>query len=223
MNIENATPTAGWVLVEIDDSNEYIKLDSGHKLYIDTEFDPQRRSQTKGVIVNICNGILFDKQSPHSHPYRVEVEAQIGDTVIFHFLCVQLAFNEGRVFTKEKRKFLFLPYEELFFSLREGKVFPLNGWIFVKPDEQKISTSFYVPDIARKQSTTSGTVMYIGAMVDEYKDYPYSDHRIDIGDHVVFKDEDAIPIQDELHAVLKGLYRMHRIDAFVVDENLQIR
>lgn len=223
MNIEKLTPTAGWSLVEIDDSNEYLKLSSGHKIYIDTTFEPQRRAQTKGTIVKICNAVFFDKEDRNSHPYKVEVEAKPGDLVVFHFLCVQTALNDGRVFMKDGRKFVFLPYEELFFSLRNGEVIPLNGWIFVEPDVEEIKSSIIDLSFTKKKSVTHGTVRFAGAMVDEYKDVPWSDHPIDVGERVIFKDIEAIPIQDDVHAVLKGMYRMHRIDAYVVDENLQIR
>lgn len=211
-----------WVLVEVDDSNKYLKL-GDNKILIDTTFEPERRAQIEGTVIDF--GSLFFKQDdPNSTDFDVPMELQKGDKVLFHFLAVNDAIAKGRWDIVDGKKLLFIPYDRIFVAIREKKLVPLNGWLFIKPKvEETTSSSIIIPDMARTSvSKTRGTVEYIGCTVNAYRNYPeQSDYGCDvnIGDEVLFNDADAVPLHDSLQQLLIGYYRIHRIDILSVVEN----
>lgn len=201
----------GWVLVEIDDSNEWIKLSNGVTLWLDTSYEPEKHAQVHGKVVLKCDKVNF------MSPYDVDVEVEIGDDVVFHYLCVVNAITYNRVHVEGGKKYVFIEYQDLFAAYRDGKTIPLNGYIFVEPDEE-INTKYYADDfdfrtITKKTTTksmTRGTVKHVGIKCRNYPTYDNdSDEMLDVnvGDKVIFSPEEAIPLilGDD------SLYRTHRI------------
>lgn len=215
MNIEKIKVPNNWVCIETDNSNEYVKL-GGEKIILDISYAPEQHSQTVGKVVKVCDHIHFSKKSHPSHPYDVPVELKEGDTVIFHFLAVRNAKNEGKQMTQDGKTYSFIPYSEIFCALRGDDVFPVNGWILVEPLEKELpKTSIILTDLSKGSSETHGIVKYIGAKVKDYKDFPNlgEDPDVAVGDKIMFSKLDSIPLQYELHNSLgRLLYRMHRKD-----------
>lgn len=212
----------GWLLVEIDDSNESIKLGDG-KIWIDTSFEPEKHAQTKGRVIKNCEADIFsiDTQGDHFSHCTCKNEISVGDLVIFHFLCVRDAIMHSRYFTEGKRKFLFIRYDEIYVLLRGNEIIPINGWLLVAPKEEKLpETRLVIPEMVKgRKSVNSGIVKYAGAPAEYYShDKKIGvDQDIQVGDEVTFRDVDAIPVQYELHADLGLLYRMKRTDCWKID------
>ncbi len=212
----------GYTLVQIDDSNEWIKLGNG-KLWIDTTFEPEKHSQTKGIVIKNCEADVFsvDTVGDHYSHCTYDNEVKVGDAVIFHFLCVQDAINHGRYFVEDGKKLIFIRYDELYVILRSDKIIPINGWLLVEPKEVALpKTKLHVPDMVKgRRSMTEGIVKYASSQVNYYDHDKKvgTDPDIQAGDEVRFRDVDAIPIQYELHAELGLLYRMRRKDCYKVN------
>lgn len=210
--MENIKCIPNWVLIKFDNSNEYIKVGK-EKLYIDTTFEPQRRAQVKGVVVSFPKELYFYPEDSRSTAFNVPVEIQEGDTVLFHFNSVATALKQGRLWKEKEDNFMFVPYDQLFTAIRDGKIIPLNGYIFVEPEKETIESSVIIPDIMQNNlSKTKGTVRYMGCKVKEYLNPELSDDGVDIqiGDKVHFREVEAVPIHDSYNTELKGFYRLHR-------------
>lgn len=219
MNIEKIQVPANWVCVEIDDSNEFVKL-GDEKIKLDTTFEPEKNAQTVGRLVKVCSHLTFNPTSSTTHDYDVDIEVVKGDTVVFHFMTVLAARKHGKTFTQDGKEYVFMPYERLFVALRDGEVLPLNGIILVEPLEEVPSTSLAVPEIAIKNSKTTGIVRYAGMKCRGYagihKDFG-EDPDVPVGSKILFKTQEAIPLQYEFHSIIsKNLYRMHRKDVLAI-------
>lgn len=206
--------TPNWVLIEFDDSNQYLKI-GDTKITIDTTYEPERRAQVQGKVLDF-GGLFFSTKSINSVEYDVPLEIQKGDTVMFHFLCVANAIQNGRYSVIDGKKVIYVWYDQLFCSIRNGELIPLNGWIFVEPNVETIqSDTIFIPN-PKQVSQRRGVVKYIGQRVARYKSYPNQsdfDCDVNIGDEIIFSESDAIKLHDSLGDVpLKGFYRLHRID-----------
>lgn len=223
MNIEKLKLPNNWVCVSIDDSNEWINLPNGEKLKLDISYETEKHSQTVGKVVKICDNLFYHKKLIPSHPWKVPMELQEGDIAIFHFLSVSNSKKMGHVMDEDNKRYVFMPYSEIFCAIRDGKVVPVNGWILVEPEEKELpQTTFVIPEMAKGKSETRGTVLYAGAPVEDYKDYDYGhDPEVNVGDKITFKRLDAIPLQYEFHNLLgKTLYRMQRKDVLAILEEV---
>lgn len=207
--------TPGWILISFDNSNEKINC-GGIELLLDTSFQETQNAQTIGTVVKIAP-IYFNLKSSNSHPYDVPMELEIGDKIIFHFNTIAMAKKEGRWFEEKGVQYAYIRYENLFCALRGDKVIPLNGFIFVAPNEKELpNTIFEIPDIAKGDSEIMGVVKYAGSPVDRYKDFPDigGDPEVNVGNEVLFNKIESIPLQYALHSLLGNLYRMHRKDVY---------
>ncbi len=220
---KSITRTAhGWVVVQIDDSNEWIKIgETGHKLWLDVSFEPERMAQTKGTVVVRCEDVSYRS------PYKgIPVEIMDGDEVVFHYLCVKDAMLNSRSFVEtedgEQFKYVCIPYENLFQAKRDDRIIALNGFVLIEPFEEKATEYEYDPNHedfreikkkTRTKSITRGIVKYVGCEVPAYRDYPDMDdegYDLNPGDVVAFKPEEALPLKFVFDDN-KLLYRSHRI------------
>ena len=201
-------PYYNYVLVEIDNSNEWIDL-GVEKIKIDVSFEPERRAQQLGKVIQV--GELLFGDDPHSLQWKTENELAPGDEILFHYLTVNDAKNNGRILGPNQ---IIIRYDEIFCTITNG-VKPVNGWVFVEPVIEEINSALIIPDIARgKKSMTFGKIKFIGTPVG-YIDGSFDCMDLEIGDEILFARHDAVPIQDELRPVLGNLYRMHRTDILI--------
>lgn len=215
MNLKKLKLNPNWVLIKIDDSNEYIKL-KDFKLFLDVSFEPEKNAQTIGTVIR-TSPIFYSRKNIGSNPWKVPMELQEGDRVIFHFMAAKAAIKEGRCLVEDGEKYIIIPYDRLFVALRGDDVIPLNGIILIEPEFTGLKSDFiYIPESTQQVSRIKGVVKYLGAIVDEYREYQNMGGDLDevkVGDTVMFTDINAIPLQWEHHSVLKKtLYRMHRMD-----------
>lgn len=212
--MENLRPSTNYVLVEINDSNKWIKFGEG-QIEVDTTFEPERRAQQFGKVVAVGN-LFYKHRNPNSLSWDVPCEISKDDFVMFHWRVPQLAAKHGKVYVlDEHRSLVFLCYDDLFAVIRDKNVYPLNGWIFVEPIEEQPSTFLVVPDIAKKRSKTRGIVKHVGCKVKGYRDTEEETEditEINIGDQIAFHQDEAILIQDDLQPLIGILYRMHCTD-----------
>ncbi|HQW95445.1 MAG TPA: hypothetical protein PLU58_06565 [Saprospiraceae bacterium] len=220
MNIDKIKVPAGWACVRYDNSNEFFKL-GGSEFLLDISYEPEKNAQTSGIVVKICDNLIFSQNNSNSHPYDVDIEVKKGDRVIFHFLTILQAKKEGKTFVQDGELYVFMPYERMFVGISGDKVTPLNGYVLVEPVEQTLpDTALIIPDTARGLSKTHGIVKYAGAKCRGYAGHLKhmgEDPDVNVGDMVVFNQVEAIPLQYEHHSILeRNLYRMQRKDILAI-------
>lgn len=220
--IEKVKLPNNWVCIKVDDSNEWVNLGK-EKIKLDVTFEKEKHAQTVGTVVNVCENIFFSQKSVPSHPWDVPIEIQPGDTVVFHYLTLKNAKDDGKIDHVDGVQYAFIPYADIFCAVRGGEILPVNGWVFVEPEKDVPNTFLSVPDIAKKDSEITGTILYAGAKAMAYHGkesqgaWVWEDPDVSVGDKVFFNSTDAIPLQYEFHSITgKKLYRMRRKDILAV-------
>jgi co-chaperonin GroES (HSP10) len=224
-SIDTFCPKNNWVLVKPDEGNHKVILKSGVVLFLDTSFEKEKHSVCTGKVVKVPEKIIFNERFI-SVDFDTEQELETGDKIIFHYLQSLDNIRESRYIECDGVVYFLVKYDSIFCALRNSKVIPVNGLVIVEPDDEEIKTIFIVPDSAKKKSTTTGTIRYIGSPLKGYKDYPdYADvDELAVGDKVVFDKHNTVPLQYPLHQTIdkdKVLYKMRRIDiAARIDEEV---
>ncbi len=223
MDLEKIKVPNNWVCVEYDNSNNYFDL-GGEKMLLDTSYEPEKNAQTIGTVIKACDHVSFNPSSQNSYDYDVEVEIQKGDRVIFHFLTILSAIKHGKTFAQDGKLYVFMPYDRIFVAIRNDEIIPVNGFVLVRPDQEELpvpsSLNIVLTDLSKGSSKSSGTVVYAGVKCMGYagafKDLG-EDPDVFVGQKVLFKKMDAIPLQYEFHSLLKEkLYRMQRKDILAI-------
>ena len=217
-----------FVLVKPTRAHNELDMSNGEKLFIDPSFDKEKHAPTSGVVVNVPEKLYFGRNQSNTNEYDVDMELQVGDTIVFHFLTYQTCIDRKWFMVLDNELYLMVKYDCIFIARRKDKVIPINGWVVVEPLVETIETTIELPDhIKNKSSLTKGIVKYLGSPVRNYSwdfdhksKYGADTDEIKVGDTVMFSAEDSIPLQYEMHAIIdKGteLYRMHRKDIFLLD------
>jgi len=196
------------VLIKPNTSHyEHITLKSGLVLWFDQSFEKEQHACTSGTIVGLPEKVVYPK------PFKPQMELQIGDEVIFHYLDHSNAKSNG---TMDKDGNMFLPYDFLYLAIRNGEVIMLNGYIVVEGIKETISSNkLIIPDANIKQDETKGIVRYAGTPLEDGFDYP----EILPGMKIVFPKHCSVPLQFQLHQIVdpdKVLYRMRYSDILAI-------
>jgi hypothetical protein len=152
--------------------------DGDIKIELDNTFDPTWMLAIRGVVVKNPPYLYFNDVSnmDGSLLWDTDIETQVGDTVYVDYISIQKAFGisnqpeVGNYFSCEEDVYVLLDYSMLYIALREGDIFPLNGWVVGKPTKESIETSLIVPDSVKSKSHDyKFHVMYTGTPNRAYK------------------------------------------------------
>lgn len=217
------------VLVRLDPENDEINTKSGLKLHVDTSFEPEKHVVRIGTVEKLPSKLTF-KGVGSDIPWHTDIELKVGDKVVMYFLAVQNCLSdEQKCYSKENGVTkIYIKYHNIYAAIREGKIIPVNGYVFVEPVEDPAWVSkikraeklgINIPDLRKpsRKNVTFGKVAYIGNPIKKYFSPHLSDEGYDIeeGDVVVMKRIRDIPVEYEYHAKLDGgrkLFRMQRPD-----------
>jgi len=187
----------------------------GKEIAIDTSFEPEMHSPTSGYVVKCCEHLIFNQNDPTSTAYDTDVELKGGDKVWFHFLAIRLAIQYGQVFNMENQMVVAIPYDKIYAGKRGDKVFTVNGWYLIEPEEKALpKTTLIIPDTVKGDSEVTGTVRFTPTPIRGYHGHPElgSDKGYaKAGDRVLFRVVDSIPLQYAYHANLIGRTKMYRM------------
>lgn len=164
--------------VEKETEDSYTMAD-GTELWLDTEIDRMRNARQYGIVHSVPENIDKYKR------FDDGVELTNGDKIYFHHFVVE-PDSKFQLFGETVYK---LPYEQIFAVEREGKIIPLNQFVFVKP-EPKISVSKAIIDINEgDMSENIGKVLYNGSEGEKI--------GIEEGDRVLFLKKYSMNINGE--------------------------
>jgi co-chaperonin GroES (HSP10) len=236
------TPLHHWILVEPDKEPTHIETPSGHKLLIGAAYE---FNQEYGKSVNKWNTlqhavttgkIIATPKKLVLQEIEVEVDVKRGDIALFHYFQEIHAIGDGRHVGRiysgcaeasplKLSSQIFIDYNSIFAVVRDGKLIPVNGNIFVEASApEEINTSLIVPDSAKPAvSKTKGKILYMGSPVLKYKvgPNPPDTNELKVGDEIRFHEANAILVEQDMHEMFekgKTLYRMRRSDVECVCE-----
>lgn len=204
----------GYLAVKVDEHYKWY-LDSNGNPFLEREhgiYDVWEHSQTSGIVV-----YAPEKNHPDYKDFT-DIEVKEGDRVIFHYLAIQRDVDGKDVNTRIDGLHI-LQYHNMYGRIRDGIVTPLNGWIFVKGLTEEIKTTLIVPDhLKNKKSEMLCEVCHTSTPVknhfeEPYKSWPKEEDDLNIGQKVLIPKWAAVPIQNDIHSVdkgVKGLYRVKR-------------
>jgi hypothetical protein len=203
------------VMIKLDSENDHIKLRNGFELYVDTTFEPEKHMTVTGTIYGLPSKLSYSGQPNIGMPWDTEMEVRYGDQVIVYYLAIINALKpENRRYVLEgEDRFVFVNYQNLFCVVREGRIIPINGYCLIEPCEDpsitadkerlsKIGIELIIGAKRRNTDVTYGIVRYVSVPNRGYVDEGHSDEGVNIavGDMVVLKRTNDIPLQYNLHA-----------------------
>lgn len=201
-----------YVLVKIDDPNEYRRTKGGIYLYIDTIVDRMEFANRHGIVVKICNKLRFnqDEGDINSIEYDTDIEIKEGDRVWFVYLdglnCVEFdvqePYEDGFRFVKYKM----LRYDSLRVKKDESEIRTLNGYVLTEPFMETIKSTLF---LNKKQNLYKGIVAYTGTSNRRYKTPSlHDDPSIKAGDTILINHPYINMLEDKVHKYFDKEYRI---------------
>jgi hypothetical protein len=213
------------VLIKLDQENNSVRLKSGLELFVDTTYEVEKHITVTGEVMALPSKLYYSGRPNIGMPWETEMELKIGDRVFMYYLSVANAFRKEtfNAIVEEDARYVFIKYQYIFAAIRDGKLFPINGYLLVEPSEdpdwlvlkEKLGKAGLQPVKLKNFTNTDvnyGIVRYIGNPVLEYVD-KYSDRGVNVGvgDIVVTRRITDIPLEYDLHAKADGGKKYWRI------------
>lgn len=181
--------------------------------------------------------------------YDVDIELKVGWKVMFEYLTKINCFKEGRAIENADGKFILIPYDQLilifkpttdFDNVGVGDVYPLNGFLLIKPLEyatekdaagikgMKTEMDIFIPQqqdakYVRQDNLWYANILAAGCYVRDYIDFPGagSDGRLQgkPGEKICYNGKMQRKLEQDHHRVIfkkHTLYRIHRKDIYAV-------
>jgi co-chaperonin GroES (HSP10) len=130
IDLDKIRPINNYVLVRVEHEVESVRLRSGLTLTLDTSYDLFKHSPTQGVVVALPEKLNFSINGKGLN-HLTQIEAEIGDEVIFHYLVFHNAVHNKdsgnhKYFIQEGQLYLFVNYDQLFLALRPTSITMTN-------------------------------------------------------------------------------------------------
>jgi hypothetical protein len=216
------------VMIKLDPENKSIKLRNGYELYVDTSFDTEKHTTVTGEIYGLPSRLLYTGEANNGMPWETPLEIKYGDNVICYYLSIVNALKpeQRRYVLEGQDRYVWIPYQTIYAVVREGKILPVNGYVLIEPAKnpmieaqrermKKMGLELVKLNDTTKDQANYGIVRYISTPNRQYVDEGVTDEGVDIavGDIVVIKKTNDIPLQYELHQKVnegKKLWRCQR-------------
>ena len=213
------------VLIKLDPENNSVRLKSGMELFVDTTYEVEKHITITGEVMALPSKLHYCGKPNIGMPWKINMELQIGDKVFMYYLSVANAFRKEtfNAIVEEDARYVFIKYQYIFAAMRDGKLFPINGYILVEPSEdpdllrhkeelKKVKLEWIRLKNFTNTDVNYGIVRYIGNPIVKYVDkYSDSGVQIEVGDMVVTRRITDIPLEYELHQKADGGKKFWRI------------
>ena len=124
-------PINNFVLLKVKADNAKIKLQGGQILFLDTTYQQERHSNVICEVVSVPDRLIYGLSSekndktqqrlpkPHSMDWKCDMDLQVGDEVIIHYMAYVNAFGEDkRAFILDEQEYFFCPYSMIYLAKR---------------------------------------------------------------------------------------------------------
>lgn len=210
------------IMIKLDAENDTVK-----GLFVDTTFEPERHTTVTGIIWGLPSHLQYTGKPNIGMPWETPLQAKIGDGVIVYYLSIVNALKpkESRCIIEDGKRFVLIPYQFIYAIIRDGKIIPVNGYVLIEPCEnpevtrqreamKKIGLEMVEPtDKRNSNEVIFGRVKYTSVPNRQYVDDNTSDEGVDIavGDVVIIRKTNDIPLQYDLHAKIDGGAKYYRV------------
>lgn len=207
-----------YVVVKPNRENDEYLLPGDKKLYISGIFEQGKHAVVRGKVAVIPVGLCFSRKDKYkSLQYDTELEVQVGDDVIYHYLEYLNHKDMGKFLFINDEKHLVISYDSIYCAIRNDQIIMCNGYILVEAAVDDVSSKYIETLTKEHVSQKKGVVAHIGSLLKGYLDYQgvVDSDDIKVGDTVVFNEIDSLPMEYSIHqSVEKGktMYRMQRKD-----------
>jgi len=210
-----------YVLIKIDDPNEYRRTASGIYLYVapDTSqdasqyVDDAKHANRHGIVIKVCDRLKFnqDMADIRSLEYDVDIEVKEGDRVWFSYLeglnCVEFYVdNPDKEAVNRFVAYKMIRYDSLRVKKDENGIRTLNGYFLIEPVYEELSTTVFME---KEKIISKGIIRHKGTPNKQYKTPGLcDDSTIKIGDTVLIKSRFENYLEDSIHKYFDKEYRV---------------
>jgi len=202
------------LLIEVDClRHKKIAFEDGYQIIVDPSFGKEQHAQTSGIVKVIPEYLYFNQEDgANSVEYLTEIRVKPGDKVYFHYLQINKAVSQKKVFRENGKFYIFIEHDSLFCGIRNEEMIMFNGWMLLKPvakfvdkDKKYIDT---LPKDRQSHDPLMGEIIHVGEPVTEYFYGSETDEGIDVskGDNVIFLPHSDIPLEYGMHQSLDETY-----------------
>lgn len=225
------------VLVRPTRSNDELLLAGDKTMYIDTSFEPMKHAPTTGEVFGVPEQLYFTtkKNAQSSMEWDTDMELKIGDIVNYHFLDIRTAIEQDDYVLCDGKAYFPIRYDRIFCAKRKmpkgsititaggnfvvgpdgrpEEVIMLNGYVLVKPVEEKIETILQLPqNVEGRYDAKYGEVRFIGTPNRRYREnYPADDTRLEAGMTVILDKVCDITLEYDIHTSFDGDKKYFRV------------
>lgn len=124
-------PLNNHVLLKVSSNNKNIRLESGKVLYLDTSYQKEKHSDVVCEVVAVPDKLIFelsDERNPRTGDYLkmdgsmdwdCDMELQVGDQVIVHYMAYVIAFGDNKkAFVEDGVEYFLCPYDMIYLAKR---------------------------------------------------------------------------------------------------------
>lgn len=183
------------------------------------------REKLDKLKLNFTNDKFAISQLTHlkssSMLFDVPIELNVGDRVYFSYLEHYSTYESNRYIEQhDGQDLLFVSYDSLYVRVRDGEVYPLNGYVLFEKEQEPIDDSGLIVLENKKQDKdlAVGVAISTGCLCNRYLDYPEDledKDEIKTKDKFLYKTYRANLLEWNLHRTLflnKYVYLLHRKD-----------
>lgn len=153
-----------------------------------------------GEVVSVCDKLFEREEDGFGVEWGTEVEVQVGDTV---YMSKMESYN-APLFKKDGKIYFVVDYSELVLRIRDGVVYPLNGYLIVEKVEETAKANGLILDFSKHQNKKKGIVREVGSKLRYY--FPKSSNIVDAEvekhDLVLFSLSGFTTLEDSRYAKL---------------------
>ena len=205
--------------------SHYIELGEG-KIKIDPSYEKGHHQPVRGKVVAIPYKLRYGDSVMLD--WDCDMELMVGDEIVVNYNEIHNALHSWRrsYIVLDGKKVLMVRYDKINAAKRNGKIIPINGYVYIEPISPTSLDSLQNPHLKEnKRDRVWGVVRHVGKRnrayfyTDAYKDdfdpvvgsvvsmMPHADLYVESPDHPLFFDgQMMVKIQRPfITAVLEGV------------------
>ena len=99
INLKALKPVHNWVLLKVKIQNGTFTFSNGLSIYMDGTFNKGRSMSVHCEVIGVPDKLYYNAKDSHliSHPMDIDMELQVGDSVIIRYLAIYDALHSADV------------------------------------------------------------------------------------------------------------------------------
>ena len=154
-----------------------------------------------GVVVKAPERLvgIWEKEFDGAMEWKTDMEVQVGDTVFFNKM---ESANAPAIVIGDSLYYI-IRYSEIILRVRNGEIYPLNGYAVVTKVVETVRVSGLILDFGDFQDKRLGVVKYLGKPNDFYHGTKSVDADVAVGETAVFEGSWYTDLENGVFATLE--------------------